>query len=424
MEKKHTPAPPGIEAGNPQKLELLQRTLSTHTIDLDGLFTRDVSTSGSFDFHEIKNITFGKLLESIPVPTLLVDQSHKIVYANEALTRLENCAEDIVGGSFSQLFPVLAESEKALSALNRIFEIRKNQVFDSILQINKKILFGRITLRSIRFRNIRSVLVIIEDLTAEKKQLIVNEKYHQLVQVFPVGIAEFSLSTGISVSRNVEMVLEAIARAKLVGGNIQFAKMLGHRDIEMVKGSRLDSLFPFAEAFSRFYRAWVNAGFPIRTFETKERLAGTKRYFENTLVGNIKDDNLYSFWTMRQDITVRKESEEALRSARDKLEERVKARTAELQRSNERLLQEVAERERTEMELAKLVGELQEALAKVKTLSGLLPICASCKKIRDDKGYWTQVEVYVRDHSEANFTHSICPDCATKLYPDFYNPGS
>ena len=54
----------------------------------------------------------------------------------------------------------------------------------------------------------------------------------------------------------------------------------------------------------------------------------------------------------------------------------------------------------------------------IKVLSGFLPICASCKNIRDDKGYWNQIEVYVRDHSEAEFTHSICPACARKLYPD------
>lgn len=62
--------------------------------------------------------------------------------------------------------------------------------------------------------------------------------------------------------------------------------------------------------------------------------------------------------------------------------------------------------------------KLEEALAKVKKLSGLLPICASCKKIRDDKGYWNQIETYIRDHSEAEFSHSICPECAKKLYPD------
>jgi response regulator RpfG family c-di-GMP phosphodiesterase len=68
-------------------------------------------------------------------------------------------------------------------------------------------------------------------------------------------------------------------------------------------------------------------------------------------------------------------------------------------------------------EKEKLIGELQEAMAKVKTLSGLLPICSSCKKIRDDKGYWNQIETYIRERSEADFTHGICPKCAKMLYP-------
>jgi DNA-binding response OmpR family regulator len=67
----------------------------------------------------------------------------------------------------------------------------------------------------------------------------------------------------------------------------------------------------------------------------------------------------------------------------------------------------------------RLILELRAALAKIKTLSGFLPICSHCKKIRDDQGYWTQVEVYVRDHSEAEFSHGVCPDCMKKLYPDF-----
>ena len=63
--------------------------------------------------------------------------------------------------------------------------------------------------------------------------------------------------------------------------------------------------------------------------------------------------------------------------------------------------------------------ELQKALSEVKLLSGFLPICASCKKIRDDKGYWSQIETYIQQHSEAEFSHSICPDCVKKLYPKF-----
>lgn len=80
------------------------------------------------------------------------------------------------------------------------------------------------------------------------------------------------------------------------------------------------------------------------------------------------------------------------------------------------------ERLRVQEERERLIQQLQTALAQVKTLSGLLPICASCKKIRDDQGYWNQVEIYIRDRSDAHFTHSICPECVQKLYPDIY-PG-
>ena len=67
-----------------------------------------------------------------------------------------------------------------------------------------------------------------------------------------------------------------------------------------------------------------------------------------------------------------------------------------------------------------LILNLQKALAKVKKLSGMLPICSSCKKIRDDKGYWQQIEEYISKHSDLDFTHGICNDCVEKLYPEIY----
>jgi len=84
------------------------------------------------------------------------------------------------------------------------------------------------------------------------------------------------------------------------------------------------------------------------------------------------------------------------------------------------IIRDITERKRAQEERERLIHELQEALAHVKQLSGLLPICASCKKIRDDKGYWTQVEKFIMIHSEATFSHGVCPDCARKLYPDIY----
>lgn len=77
-----------------------------------------------------------------------------------------------------------------------------------------------------------------------------------------------------------------------------------------------------------------------------------------------------------------------------------------------------------EKQLEKMVNDLQKSLATIKTLEGIIPICASCKKIRDDKGYWNQVETYIRARTDAEFTHSICPDCTKKLYPELYGDGN
>jgi len=83
------------------------------------------------------------------------------------------------------------------------------------------------------------------------------------------------------------------------------------------------------------------------------------------------------------------------------------------------IIRDITDRKRAEEERERLIRELQEAMAKIKVLGGLLPICATCKKIRDDKGYWKQIEEYIADHSEAQFTHGICADCARKIHPDW-----
>ena len=81
---------------------------------------------------------------------------------------------------------------------------------------------------------------------------------------------------------------------------------------------------------------------------------------------------------------------------------------------------DITERRQLEADREQLIAQLQEALAKVKTLTGLLPICASCKKIRDDRGEWNHVESFIRERAEVNFSHGICPDCAQRLYPEHY----
>jgi hypothetical protein len=118
----------------------------------------------------------------------------------------------------------------------------------------------------------------------------------------------------------------------------------------------------------------------------------------------------------------RRLADEALKKAYEDLEMKVRERTAELFETNEALKKEIAQRTLAEKERETLISELREALARVKTLSGLLPICAGCKKIRDDAGYWNRIEDYICKHSGAEFTHGLCPECAKRLYPEFYGP--
>lgn len=81
-------------------------------------------------------------------------------------------------------------------------------------------------------------------------------------------------------------------------------------------------------------------------------------------------------------------------------------------------MQKLAREIEAERRLRKANEDLKESFAQIRVLRGLLPICAACKKVRDDKGYWQQIEEYIRDHSEADFSHCICPDCAKRLYGD------
>ena len=131
-------------------------------------------------------------------------------------------------------------------------------------------------------------------------------------------------------------------------------------------------------------------------------------YWESAFVSPLRNPEgiVTNFVKTSEDITNRKLIEDELVKSKGELEMRVAERTTELSELNKQLQSEIAEREK--------------AIAKVKILSGFLPICAGCKKIRDDDGYWNQIEEYIRDHSEAEFTHSMCPECLKEYYPELY----
>ncbi len=83
------------------------------------------------------------------------------------------------------------------------------------------------------------------------------------------------------------------------------------------------------------------------------------------------------------------------------------------------IVRDISNRKQIEKERDRLIENLKKALDEIQTLKGIVPICASCKKIRDDKGYWKHVETFIQEHSQAEFSHGICPDCQHELYPEF-----
>jgi PAS domain-containing protein len=145
---------------------------------------------------------------------------------------------------------------------------------------------------------------------------------------------------------------------------------------------------------------------------------GGGEYFNIRGVPLMRDRDIMGAIFISMDVTDLKRAKDELQHHKERLEELVGERTTDLKNAYERLRDEDKMRRQVQEEREKLILELQEALAKVKTLTGFIPICASCKKIRDDKGFWNQIEAYLSAHSELEFSHSLCPECAHKLYPE------
>lgn len=149
-----------------------------------------------------------------------------------------------------------------------------------------------------------------------------------------------------------------------------------------------------------------------------------------TKAGYIRDVNVITrvvnlsgsrvFQTIWHDVTERRQAEKTLSKYSEHLERLVQERTAELAKVNSQLQHDIAMRKLAEHEREKLISELQDAMSRIKTLSGLLPTCAWCRKVRDDDGYWKKVETYIEEHSDASFTHGICPECLQKNDPESY----
>lgn len=207
---------------------------ATETLDLVTAFTEDVTSSGSFTFRGVKKTWFGKFLQALPIPALLVDESHNVTFANASCEGADHPGRSIVGKGFASLFPNSQASKEAQALLERVFRTRKRETYHAVLEVNENRLWARVNFRSVRMGNDRCILLLIEDLTHEKEQLIriqehqeelrqeiaerkkveqslreSEEKYRSLVENAPIGI--------VSVARD----------GRIMEANPRFVEILG-----------------------------------------------------------------------------------------------------------------------------------------------------------------------------------------------------
>ncbi len=507
---------------------------STQTIELTDLFTRDLTTTGSFDVGSgIRKTTFGKVIQALPIPALLVDESFHIVFANQAWKRVSPEYEVTQGLLLSKLFPEASIAGKIQSLLEDVFSTRKPVIARGTLEVGDSRIWARMTFRSIRVMEERFILLLVEDLTANKQIVEQNRKHREELEkrveerTSELMAANAQLKEEVTERKRMEMALrESEERYRILAENSltgifvhqdgQFvyinrraAESLGYSEAELIGKSVWELVAPEDREITRGIVAARLQGEDAPSHYQFRVLTrnGEIRWLE-ALANDIEHNGRPATLANVVDITDRKEAENSLRESeerfrnffvtsrdcvfittidgkfidandatletfgydlgeRDQLMQRdvsslyanaeerqvhtelisvvgfAKDYPADLQKKDGTIMhclittvprrdlhgsvvgfqgtiRDITEHKKAEDDRERLIEELQQALAEIKKLSGFLPICSSCKKIRDDKGYWQQIERYISEHSEALFSHGICPDCASKLYPHIF----
>jgi len=279
----------------------------SESIDFDRfLLPIEVTTSGSTDLRSLKLAEYGKLLQAIPIPIFFVDCAASSVFGNKAV---EKYLEESQGGritTFNALFPDPREAYLAAQALRDVFADRKARQLEGLLEIAGHKLWGRVHLRSIRVREKQLILALVEDLTAERKRLILNEKYRKLYNLLPIGIVEFALVQPVSTDTPLSEALAMIMEARAVEGNVEFARIRGLNGTEDLMGATLEEFLPYERDNKALFRTWINRKFAISSAETRcSRNDSSVRYLENILIGIVSNERLLGFWLATRDVTER-----------------------------------------------------------------------------------------------------------------------
>ncbi len=171
----------GEEGGDsPRRISVA--SVGTETIDIKDLVPEELSASGSFDFRGVEATAFGRLLHALPIPAFLVDKRFRIIFANQSWRTACPEYHKIMNSPFTSLFPKRSRSWDPQTVVEEVLRTRKSTVKTGLLQIERKTIWGRIHFRPLRISGERGILVLIEDLTSEAKQLLMSRSHAKELQ--------------------------------------------------------------------------------------------------------------------------------------------------------------------------------------------------------------------------------------------------
>ncbi len=272
---------------------------------------KSVTESGSFDLRWMRFAAFGRLLDAVPIPMVIVDEDGVIHQANEAMRTSVHSDMEPVGAS---LLPFLGHGVKAFRPLlKEAFETRKPVVQETPFRMGRREAPARITLRSLRFGSDRCLLVALQDLSPSVRAVQADRKYRALLDRMPFATAEFTLPRPIRPDTPVEEAFPRIAEAKITHANTNFARLHGYSDAEDLKEVRSSDVFSLDEQAGDLYRAWILNAFDAMTVEVDEPIgAGERRSIQTTLFGAPEGGVLRRFWAMRRDVSKRRRIQQEL----------------------------------------------------------------------------------------------------------------
>ena len=306
---------------------------------------------------------FRSFIETIDDIAVIGNTSGKIIYANPAaVTKIGYSSEELKTMHILDLHPTWNRQE-ATSILNDMFNGKRATCPLPLASKSGSLIPVETRIWHGKWNGLDCVFGLSKDLTKEQEAL---QKFDKFFRMNPALMA-----------------VSTIPDQKFIDVNEAFVIALGYTEEEILGKSSLElGLFSDAEGQRRAVELLTKYG-SIRGIELKVRTKGDSCR-DGLFSGEvIESQGVRYFLTVMIDITDRKRAE--------------------------------AERE-------SVIQELQSAIEQIKTLKGIVPICCNCKKIRNDKGYWEKVEAYVARHTEAQFSHGICPDCEKKLYSRFLEP--